>query len=395
MTRNYIKIAWRNLRRNKITSIINIGGLALGICCFFLLGTYVINELRYDRFHKNADRIVYLSFAYKAPTDAEFNEASVTPTAVVPAFKQLFPEIEDGVRLYRAGGEGQAISVKYKEKIFNESQLVYSDDSFFKIFSFDFIEGDPALSLKEPYSLVITESTAKRYFGNEKAFGKTLVINEKPWKITGIIKDIPPYSQIQFGLLGSYNTLSRSKEENWGSANDISYLLLKSPDQFSEFQSKIDHFIKERFSEEIAAGYEVKFPVQKLTDVRLHSNAMGGTKAIYIYLLALMAISLLLIACINFANLMMAKSAERTHEIGVKKVMGALRKHVLSQFIFESFFTAAISLFIGIVAAIILMPVFNTYTGISLSLESWAGGWFISVRFGWWTSFCTIGYKTY
>src|SRR5690606_25250210 len=143
MLRNYIKIAWRNLWKNKIVSLINIVGLAVGICCFFLIGTYVINELRYDRFHENADRIVYVSFSYKSPGDTDFNKSSVTPTAVVPTFKQLFPEVENGVRLYRNGGEDQSTPVKYENKLFNESGLLYADDSFFDIFSFDFINGNP------------------------------------------------------------------------------------------------------------------------------------------------------------------------------------------------------------------------------------------------------------
>jgi len=379
MIHNYIKIAWRNLRRNRGTSLINIFGLALGICCFLLLGTYIINELRYDRFHEKFDRIVYLSFAYKAPTDAEFTEAIVTPTAVVPTFMTQFPEVENGVRLYKSGGEDQSIAVKYEDKVFNESDVLYADPSFFDIFSFEFLEGSAAQSLIKPYAVVITASTAKRYFGDEPALGKSLMISEHAWQVSGVIEDIPPYSQIQFSILGSYQSLPRSKEENWGSANDISYLLLKSPNEHEALQKKIDQFIAVRFVNEISAGYQVRFPVTKLTDVRLQSSGLGGTKAVYIYLLAFMAVSLLLIACINFANLMMAKSVERAHEIGVKKVMGALRKHVLFQFIFESFFTAAISLAIGLIAAIVVMPLFAQYTGIALSIKSWDGGWFVSV----------------
>ena len=377
MIKNLLKTTWRNLLKNKLSSIINIGGLALGVCCFFLLSTYIINELRYDRFHKNADRIAYVSFEYKNPNDSDFTKTANTPTAVVPSFKQAFPEVEDGVRIYQRTGGEQTISVRHQDKLFNEGSFVLADDSFFSIFSFDFISGNPAEALKDPYSLVLTETSAKQYFGDQTALGQSLIIDDEPWKVTGVIKDIPPYSQLQFNLLGAYSTLPRSKQENWGAANDISYLLLKSPNQFDNLQQKIGQLIQDKYAEEIAAGYEVRFPIQKLTDVRLHSDVMPGIKPLYLYVLGTMAIALLLIACINFTNLVMARSAERSHEIGVKKVMGALRKHLFFQFVFESFVTAVLALILGLAVAILLIPFFNTYTGIPLSLESWSGGWFL------------------
>ncbi|KAF5274672.1 hypothetical protein FQR65_LT16916 [Abscondita terminalis] len=146
------------------------------------------------------------------------------------------------------------------------------NEPFFDVFSFDFIKGNPAVALKEPNSIVITESTAKRYFGEEEALGESLTMNNTPWKVTGVIKDIPSYSQIQFNIIGPYHSLSRFKNVSWGAANDISYLLLKSPNDIAAVQSKIDNYLKEQFAEEIAAGYQAKFPLQKLLDVRLHST---------------------------------------------------------------------------------------------------------------------------
>ncbi|MGJ1418360.1 ABC transporter permease [Sphingobacterium spiritivorum] len=379
MLYTYFKLAWRNLLKNKTTSFVSIVSLALGICCFFLLGTYIINELRFDSFHKKADRIVFMSFGYKAPSEEEFTETPWTPNAAVPAFAEQFPEIEKGVRLYKRGSEEHKVPVQYKGKVFNEDGLVFADEPFFDVFSFDFIKGNPAVALKEPNSIVITESTAKRYFGEEEALGESLTMNNTPWKVTGVIKDIPSYSQIQFNIIGPYHSLSRFKNVSWGAANDISYLLLKSPDDIAAVQSKIDNYLKEQFAEEIAAGYQAKFPLQKLLDVRLHSPVMGGPKQIYIYLLSVVAISLLLIACINFGNLIMTKSSERAHEIGVRKVIGASRKHIFTQFVTESFFTSIIALLVGTIGAILLIPVFNSYTGIQLSLESWKGGWFILI----------------
>jgi len=379
MLKTYIKIAWRYLLKNKTTSFVSIISLALGICCFFLLGTYIINELRFDRFHTKADRIVYMSFSYKAPSEHSFTESRWTPNAAVPAFKEQFPEIEAGIRFFKKGDKDETVPVQYEDKVLNEDGLAFADESVFDVFSFEFLKGDPSLALRDPSSIVMTASAAKRYFGEGEALGESLIINNKPWKVTGVIRDIPSYSQIQFNILGPYHALSRFKETSWGSANDISYLLLKSPEDISTVQSKIDLYLKEQFADEIAAGYQVKFPLQKLTDVRLHSPVMGGPKSIYIYLLSIIACSLLLVACINFGNLVMTKSTERAHEIGVRKVIGASRRGIFNQFVVESFFTSTLGLVIGTISAVLLIPLFNNYTGIELSLESWKGGWFAGI----------------
>ncbi len=378
MFQTYIKIAWRYLIKNKTTSLVSVASLALGICCFFLLGTYIIQELRFDRFHSKADRIVYMSFGYRAPSTPTFIESAWTPNAAVPAFKAQFPEIEDGIRIYKLGDKDQTVPVMYKGHVLNEGGLCFADETIFDIFSFEFVQGDATLALKDPSSIVITESTAKRYFGDAEPLGESLTINDKPWKIAGVIRDIPSYSQIQFNILGPYHALSRFKETSWGQANDISYFLLKSPDDIALVQTKIDAYLKKQFADEIAAGYEVKFPLQKLTDVRLHVAQMGGPKPVYLYILSILAFSLLLIACINFGNLVMTKSTERAHEIGVRKVIGASRRYIFGQFVIESIFTSTLGLIIGTIGAVLLIPLFNNYTHIQLSLEIWKGGWFMA-----------------
>ncbi len=209
MFKNYIKIAWRSLWKSTTISLISISGLALGIACFLLLGTYILNELRYDRFHLKADRIVRVNYSYKSSDDPEPVNTEVTPTGVVPVFKRNFSEIEDGTRVYNYAYK--SIAVQFKEKNFNEKSFLVADASFFKIFSFRFLSGNPATALSNPNDVVITASTAKKYFGEENPVGKTLNIDSKPWQVTGVIADVPPYSQLKFDFLGSYLTLEDSK----------------------------------------------------------------------------------------------------------------------------------------------------------------------------------------
>ena len=227
MIKNYLKTAWRSLVLNKATSAISVAGLAVGICCFLLLATYLINELRYDRFHEKADRIVRIAFNYKSPDDIETTVTALSPTAPVPVFKQQVSDIEDGVRIYNYTS-GRPATVQYGDKIFAESGMLVADNSFFKMFSFKFVAGDAATALADPTWVVINQSIAKKYFGSDSPIGKVLKVNQKrDLMVTGVIEDVPEYSQIKFEMMGNYAMLDRSKVLAWDSANDFSYLLLK------------------------------------------------------------------------------------------------------------------------------------------------------------------------
>ena len=336
-----------------------------------------MNELRYDRFHSKADRIVRVSFSYKSPNDAEAVNSAVTPTAVVPVFKKNFSEIEDGVRVYNYAFK--PIAVQFKDKNFNEKSFLVADASFFKIFSFNFLSGNPATALSNPNNVVITASTAKKYFGEENPVGKTLNIDSKPWQVTGVIADVPPYSQLKFDFLGSYSTLGRSKIEKWDSANDVSYFLLKSAGQQQALQKKIDAYVQNQFRESFKSGNKLWVELEPLTQVHLYSKAAATGNITYIYILSAIAVLLLLIACINFINLITAKSSERAHEIGVRKVLGAERKQVFLQFIAESAIVTLIAIATGLLLAALALPYFNQYTGLELSIKTWNGTWLISM----------------
>jgi putative ABC transport system permease protein len=375
MIKNYIKTAWRNLVVNKVTSLISIAGLAVGIGCFILLATYLLNELRYDRFHVKADRIVRVVYNYKSSDDAEAKSVSVTPTAPVPVFKQQLQEIEDGVRIYWNNN-----LVQYQDKLFNEKRFLLADEPFFRIFSFKFLRGNAATALRDPSAVVITASTAKKYFGNDDALGKVLKVNNKQnMMVTGVVEDVPEYSQIKFDMIGSYAGSDHSKTRRWDSANDYSYLLLKPGINASSVQQKMNTYVADMFKDDFRQGHKMWFTLEPLTDVHLKSAATypltpsGNIK--YIYILGAVAVILLLLACVNFLNLVTAKAIERGHEIGVRKVMGAARTQLFTQFIIESAMITLVSLLGGLFLADVSFKWFSDFSGQQLSFQTWNVSW--------------------
>ncbi|MBD1392261.1 FtsX-like permease family protein [Mucilaginibacter glaciei] len=380
MIKNYLKTAWRNLAQNKTTSIISVAGLAVGICCFLLLTTYLINELRYDRFHDKADRIVRIAFSHKSADDPEAKTTSVTPTAPVPVFKQELSEIEDGVRIYDYSGNRPA-AIQYGDKLLSEKKMLLADDSFFKIFGFKFLAGDRATALASPLSVVITQSTAKRYFGNENPLGKVLKVNQtRSLMVSGVVEDVPEYSQIKFNMVGNYAMLDRSKTREWSSSNDYSYLLLKPGASVPSAQAKMNSYLNKLFKDQTGGG-KSWFTLEPLTKVHLYSTAGGGLEPAgnikYIYILGIVSVILLLLACVNFLNLVTAKSAERAKEIGVRKVMGAQRGQLFFQFITEAGIITFVSLVTGLLLATICFPAFSNFSGQVLSFSTWNTSWLI------------------
>lgn len=377
MIKNYIKTAWRSLVLNKVTSLISIAGLAVGIGCFILLATYLLNELRYDRFHVNANRIVRVTYNYKSSDDAEAKSTSVTPTAPVPVFKQQLQEIEDGVRIYWYNNP-----VQYHDKLFNEKRFLLADEPFFRIFSFKFLRGNAATALNGPSALVITASTAKKYFGNDDAIGKILKVdNKQNMIVTGVVEDVPEYSQIKFDMIGSYAITEHSKTRRWDSANDYSYLLLKPGVNAASVQQKMNNYVADMFKDDFRQGHKMWFTLEPMTDVHLKSeatyplSASGNIK--YIYILGAVAIILLLLACVNFLNLVTAKAIERGHEIGVRKVMGAARTQLFTQFITESAMITLVSLLGGLFLADVSFKWFSDFSGQQLGFQTWNTSWLI------------------
>lgn len=367
MIKNYFKSAWRSLWKNKTASIISILGLSLGLACFILLGTYLLNELRFDRFHQLVDRIALVTTGYKSPEDVEMHYMGVTPNAVAPTLANQFPEVEKAVRIYSRG----TVTVRHGDQLFNEDNICYADPAFFELLTYPFVAGDPHTALNQPQSIVLTVPMAEKYFKGENPMGQTVLLDEKPWQVTGVVEPPPTYTQLPFSAVLSYTTLERSRDLVWHSANDITLLLLKTATDFEPLQRQVNAFVQQQFAEAIKSGGDYQLNIEPLADVHLYSKAAGTGNIDYLYILGGIAMGLLLIACINFTNLVTARSAERAQEIGVKKVLGAERGLLFRQFLFESALTVFIAILLGLMLAMIALPVFNRYIGMDISMVHW------------------------
>ena len=378
MLKNYFKIAFRNLARFKIYSFINIAGLAVGMAVSILIILYIQEELSYDKFHKNADRIYRLSREwFNEGGTSSLHLARVAPP-IGPLLKNDFPNtIEEVTRVI----SDYSTFLRVDNKTFVEDKFFWAEDNFFKIFSFKMIKGNPETALKDPYSVVLTESMAKKYFGNEDPIGKTILYErQNSLKVTGVIEDVPENSHFKFDFLGSFITLNdyigvENLTTNWGSNNYVTYLLLPKNFPASElekqFPSFLDKHLTQIYTQERGTPPSVKpskvnqLHLWKLTDIHLHSHLTteleenGDINDVYIF--SIIALFILLIACINFMNLATARSAKRAREIGMRKVLGAYKKQLMLQFIGESLMISFIAMLIAIVFVEAALPFFNNF----------------------------------
>lgn len=382
MFKNYFKITLRNLLKYKGYSFINITGFAIGIACCLLILLFIRDELSFDRYHKNADRI-YRVGVKGVINNNEFGLVS-SPSPMAKAFLDEFPEVEKVVRIYNE--IDREYSVRYKDKIFNESGFLHADDSIFEVFTFPLIEGDPATALKEPNSVIITKETAERYFGSENPVGRTLTRdNRYDYTITGIVENIPHNSHFHFDFLASFNTLDVSRTPVWLNNNVMTYVVLQKEYPIEQLEAKFPDFINKyigpqvkmalgiTLDEFISSGSRYDFFTQPLTDIHLHSHFMAefepNSDIKYVYIFLVIALFILLIACINFMNLSTARSSARAKEIGIRKVMGSKRIQIIRQFLTESVVLTFISVLIALILVKLTLPVFNNVTGKQLTVE--------------------------
>lgn len=382
MLKNYFITAWRNLIKRKAFSFINIAGLSIGISVCFIIMLYVQDELNFDRFNKNADRIVRIVF--KADINGgKIYEANVMPQ-VASAMTKDYPEVEDATRLRVAG----APKISYKGRNFRDDELVFVDPNFFSIFTLPLIEGDVKTALKEPNALVITKAAAKKYFGNENPIGKTLVFtsnNNEPFKVTGLIDKVPVNSHFQFDLFGSMTGLNEAKSDSWMGSNFFTYILLKPGSDYKKLEAKLPGMVEKYMGPQIQQqmgvsleqfrkkGNGLGFVLQPLTSIHLYSHSNSELtapgNAMYVYIFAAIAIFMLLIACINFINLSTASASKRAKEVGVRKVIGSGRLQLVKQFLLESALLTFFALLISYGLIQFLLPVFNDISGKDLSFE--------------------------
>ncbi len=370
MIKNYFKIAFRNLWKNKVFSFINIMGLTVGMTACFLIFLYVKFELSYDSFHTKADHIYRLVSDIKTPT--EVLHASGPAWAVAPNAKDEFPEIESFVRI----ATDDNVLIKKGNIKFEETNAAWADSAFFKVFDFKLLKGNPNTALKEPFSVVFTETAAKKYFGNSDPIGQTLLItgDKLPAKVTGIMKDIPENSQIKADVVLSMTTITQKfnqkLDSQWGNYGARAYLLLKPGTNAKLLEKKFPAFLERRDGEEMKKiqMYPTLF-LEPLKDVYLYStrddSKTGHITNVYIF--SVIAIFILLIACFNFINLTTARSAERAKEVGIRKVVGAGKRQLAAQFIGESVVLCLIAFILTFFLSWLLLPLFNQLAGKTIS----------------------------
>src|SRR5215203_257917 len=376
MIKNYFKIAFRNLWRHKVYSFINIMGLAVGMTACFLIFLYVNFETSYDNFHSKADRIYRVVSDVKTPSETISAGITIAPLAV--DLKKDFPEVEDAVRI-----EGDGFLVKIGNVKFQEERAALSDSGLFNVFDFPLVEGDKHTALKEPMSIVLSQSAAKKYFGNKSPLGQQLLLTGDAINatVTGVMKDIPGNSQIRANMFVSMSSYKQiygraTSDSEWTNHSFLTYLLMKPNTDVKAFAQKLPGFMEFHHGAEAKKlqMYEVLF-LEPLRDVYLKSThagfimdkifTTGNIKNVYIF--SIIAAFILLIACINFINLSTARSAERAKEVGIRKVVGAGRLQLAKQFIGESVIISLIAFALSIFLCVVALPLFNQLAGKEVS----------------------------
>jgi len=388
MIKNFIKTASRTLLKNKGFTAINVLGLALGLATCLLIVFYVFDELSFDRYNVNLDRI------YRLNNDIKFggneNSYSESPAPTAAALKADFPEIEQVTRFRQRGGN----LVKKDNQNLQEDNMVYADPAIFDVFTLPMIHGKPSAALKETHTVVITEKVALKYFNSTNVVGKVLTFNDTAlYKVTGVIKNIPKQSHFNFDFFISMPTLAESKDDSWFSNNFDTYILLRPGVDYKKFEAKLPEFMRKHgepqlqsilhmtFAKLEQTGNYFRFSLTPLKKIHLESHtkydlgSKGDIKIVYIF--SAIAVFILLIACVNFMNLSTARSSNRAREVGVRKVLGSPRKYLIAQFLTESVLVTLAGAIIAVFVAWAFLPLFNQMSGKELTITPQIIGWLI------------------
>jgi len=383
MFKNYFKIAWRNLVKNKTFSFINITGLASGLACFILIALYVADELSYDRFNEKAGRI------YRINSDIVFGgnklHLAVASDPMGATLKKDYPQVEEYVRFFSSSGSKL---VKKGNEYIRENNVAHADSTLFYVFTLPVIAGDVKTALNEPNTVVISESVAKKYFSTTDAVGKNIETNDNGstlYKVTAVMKDIPHNSHFNFDMIFSMDNV----EYQWGnflSHNHQTYLLLRSGTDYKEFEKNFKQFINKYVIPQAAqfmeiksmdefekAGNKLEYSLMPLTNIHLRSDRVAemsiNGNIQYVYIFSAVALFVLVLACINFMNLSTARSASRAKEVGIRKVVGSEKKLLIRQFLTESILTTVISTVLAIGIAWLCLSWFNNLSAKELHIS--------------------------
>lgn len=382
MLQNYFKIALRNIARNKVYSAINIAGLAIGVASCILIFLYIKDELSYESHFDKADRIVRL--VGDIDSDAGHELFALSAPALAPALVKDFPDVEHVTQLARAGKQ----TVWYKDKRFNEDDLIFADSSFFQVFNYEMLAGNPVTVLDEPNTVVLSEKMAQKYFSSPtEAVGEILSFSNEPYQVTGVFRNAG-HSHIKANAFISRSTLDaklddETRNNQWFAMSPYTYVLLHGLEEFDAFQDKMDAFAERHVNpwiKENDLSGTMRFIVQPLRTIHFDTNYAADLSPAgnisYVYIFAAVAVFLLLIACINYMNLATARSAKRAKEVGLRKVVGAGRSQIIRQFMGESVFITLIAVMLALALVQIMIPAFN-----SLTDKNFTSGFFLQWEF--------------
>lgn len=373
MLKNYLKIAFRNLLRKKGYSFINIAGLAVGIACCIIILLYVQKELRYDTFHEQSDRIYRVHRTHTGSGGSELRHA-LSNFALASILVENNSDIIEAVRL-----APQEEKVSYGNDVFKETRFFYTESSFFDIFTVQMLAGNPEKALADPFSVVLTRETARKYFGTQNPIGKQLTITrdeEYVYTVTGVVEEFPESSHIQFDFLANIestrNWFSEQMYNQWGNMWMYTYILVEPGTDVSDLEQQVAPVISSLGPPELEQ-FNIRFSFFPLEDIHLYSNTSSelsaGGNAVFIYVFMAVAIIVLAIACFNFINLATARSTWRAKEVGMRKALGAHRGNLVNQFIGESFLISLLSLLLAIGIVELILPFINSFIGSSLELQ--------------------------
>jgi len=386
MFKNYLKIAIRSLLKNKIYAAINMLGLTVGLACCVLILLHVQDEVSYDNFHPNKDQLYRVALERIYPDYTSFY--ALIPSGFSEVFARELPEVRNATRLI--GFPNFTSIVEYNEKVFEENYVFFADSNFFEVFDYELLQGDSNNLLANPGTVILTESTAQKYFGRENPIGKTLQINDNDTEVVGVMQDIPENSHMKFDFLSSSTNLGFLQQPNYISFSSYTYLELSSGIDPAQVEAKIPALVEQyasgqierdlgiSYQEYIAAGNGYDYFLQPVPDIHLHSNLQSEIQPngniVYVYIFISIAVLILIIACINFVNLATARSAERAREVGVRKVMGSGRSQLVRQFLTESVFISFCSMLLAVVLIQLILPSFNNLAQKELSLLLFGNG---------------------
>jgi putative ABC transport system permease protein len=388
MLRNFFTVFFRNVLRHKAYSLINLAGLAIGLACSILITVFVIHELSFDTFHSKADQIQRLCVKMRIGEQASKQAWTAVPNG--PAFRDEIPEILEFCRVERWND----IMFEYEDNKFIEDDVMWTDSSFFQIFDFKLLRGDPETALREPNTIVLTEEMARKYFGEEDPMDKSIKMfaSGEPYRVTGIVENAPANTHFPFHCIGSFHSLGKANNTMWLSHNLFTYFLLDDKADPAAVEEKLNPIMLKYVGPEVQQlmgieldaweneGNEYGMFLQPLTDIHLNTDIEHGLieshDKKYVYIFSLIAVFILLIACINFMNLSTARSANRAREVGLRKVMGSTKNLLVSQFLWESVFLSLIAMIIAMLLVELLITPFGNLIGQQLATD-YLGKWYL------------------